>query len=197
MKFKFFGCQIYISFLFWAMIAIMIVFDKTGLIVPTLLAVFFHETGHLLCMWAKGIPPKKIKLIPTSVQITAPTISSFKNDIAVSICGPLANLVIFLTLYLNFYIYKNYSVLIFALINLIIALFNLLPLKGLDGGKILHCLISLKSGSEKADKALSLVTLAFSLCVIFLAVYLSFNKIFNISLYIIAIYLLLISIAKK
>ena len=175
----------------------MIIFDKTGLIVPTLLAVFFHEMGHLLCMWAKGVAPKRIKLIPTSVQITAPSLSSFKKDIAVSLCGPLFNIIIFFTLYLNFLLYKNYEILIFALINLLIAIFNLLPLKGLDGGKILHSVISLKSGTEKADKALSIVTLAFSICIIILALYLTIHKIYNFSLYIIALYLLIISLAKK
>ncbi len=197
MKFKLFGCQIYISFFFWAVIAVMIIFDKTGLIVPTLLAVFFHETGHLLCMWAKGVPPQKIKLIPTSVQICAPSLSSFKKDIAVSLCGPLFNIIIFFTLYLNFLLYKNYEILIFALINLLIAIFNLLPLKGLDGGKILHSIISLKSSGEKADKVISVVTLIFSFFTVILAVFLSFHKIFNISLYIIALYLLIISLAKK
>lgn len=175
----------------------MIIFDKTGLIVPTLLAVFLHEAGHLFCMWAKGIPPKQIKLIPSSIQITASDFSSFKSDIAVSFCGPLCNLVLFIILYFNFYLYKNYNILIFSLINLLIAFFNMLPLKGLDGGKILHSIVALKSNTEKADKVLSIVTFIFSLLTVAFAVFLTVNNIFNISLYITALYLLIISIAKK
>ena len=175
----------------------MIIFDKTGLIVPTLLAVFFHEAGHLFCMWAKDVPIKRIKLIPTSVQITASDFASFKSDIAVSLCGPLCNFFLFVVLFLNSCLYKNHTILIFSLINLLIAFFNMLPLKGLDGGRILHSLVALKKGSEKADKVLSVVTFIFSLLLIAFSVFLTVNNIFNISLYIIALYLLIISIAKK
>ena len=70
MRFKLLGTEIYISFLFTAIITLMILFDRTGMAVPTICAVILHETAHLFAMWALDCAPKKVKLIPASVQIT-------------------------------------------------------------------------------------------------------------------------------
>ena len=197
MKFKFLGCEIYVSFLFCALITVMIAFDKTGLIVPTLCAVLFHEMGHLFCMWLEDIAPKRIKLIPSSVQITSDITARYKTDIKVSLFGPLVNFFLFIVLYINFYIFKNQITLIFSLINLIIGCFNLLPLKGLDGGRVIYSIIASKKDIAKANLALKAITLIFSVILIFVSVFLSFRKIFNPSLYIIALYFFILSLAKE
>ena len=72
MKIRFLGTEIYISFLFMALICIMLATDRTGLLMPTLFAVLMHEIGHLFAMWLLDCEPKQIRLIPASVQITAP-----------------------------------------------------------------------------------------------------------------------------
>ena len=119
MKFKILGAQIYVSFLFCAVVCVMIIFDKTGLIVPTLLAVLLHELGHLLAMWALDCSPKEIKLIPTGVQITTNLTSKYKTDVVVSLCGSLVNFFMFFVLILNYIGFKNYFSLVFAFLNLL------------------------------------------------------------------------------
>ena len=118
MKFKLLGSEIYISFLFVAVISLMLATDKTGLALPTLFAVSFHEIGHLLAMWIIGTPPKSIRLIPASVQITRNISDGYKGDIKVALAGPMVNFILFLTLYINYLIFGNEGILYYSLINL-------------------------------------------------------------------------------
>ncbi|MEE1278456.1 MAG: hypothetical protein UHE86_05280, partial [Acutalibacteraceae bacterium] len=69
MEIKFLGTNVKISFLFVAFITIMIFIDKTGLVIPLILAVFVHESAHLLMMKKFGVSPKEITLIPGGIQI--------------------------------------------------------------------------------------------------------------------------------
>lgn len=196
MRFKLLGTEIYVSFLFAALIAFMLATDRTGLALPTLCAVLFHETGHLLAMWALDCNPKRVKLIPASVQITMPFARNFRNDIIIAVCGPIVNFILFGVLYFNYLAFHNETTLYYALINLLIGLFNSLPVKGLDGGTVLFTLLARKWDINKAALTVKLITLLAALSVIILAIILTVNKKFNPTLYIIGIYLLISAIVK-
>jgi len=162
MRFKLLGTEIYISFLFAAVIVLMLSFDRTGLVVPTALAVMIHEFGHLLAMWAAGCAPKSIRLIPASVQIIRSFSVSSGAEIAILLSGPTANVSVFLALYLNTRFFGNENIYAFGVLNLIIALFNLLPVHPLDGSRILayflpaHC----NRWIEEHSEMISLVMMA-------------------------------------
>ncbi len=196
MKFKLFGTEIYLSFLFLAVITVMLATDKTGYMLPALFAVFVHEAGHLFMMWLLECAPKRIKLIPASVQISMPMLKCYRNDILVALSGPAVNIVLFFTLYFNYIAYKNEAVLVYALLNLVIALFNLLPVKGLDGGTVLYCLLCKNLDINKATLIIKLITLLLALSVIAVAVILTLNHKLNISLYIMGIYLIVMTLIK-
>ena len=196
MKFKLFDTEIYFSFLFLAVITVMLATDKTGYMLPTLFAISVHEAGHLFMMWLLECAPKKIKLIPASVQISMSMSKRYRNDVLVALSGPLVNLVIFFTLYFNYFAYKNETVLVFALLNLVIAIFNLLPVKGLDGGTVLFCFLCKNLDINKATLVMRLITLILASSVIVLAVILTLKQKVNISLYIMGIYLFIITLVK-
>lgn len=196
MKFKLFDTEIYFSFLFLAVITVMLATDKTGYMLPTLFAISVHEAGHLFMMWLLECAPKKIKLIPASVQISMSMSKRYRNDVLVALSGPLVNLVIFFTLYFNYFAYKNETVLVFALLNLVIAIFNLLPVKGLDGGTVLFCFLCKNLDINKATLVMRLITLILASSVIALAVILTLKQKVNISLYIMGIYLFIITLVK-
>lgn len=196
MKFKLLGSEIYISFLFVAVISLMLATDKTGLALPTLFAVSLHETGHLLAMWIIGTPPKSIRLIPASVQITRSISSRYKNDIIVALSGPLVNFALFLTLYINYLIFDNEGILYYSLINLIVGLFNLLPVTGLDGGTVLFSLIAKKRDINRAMLTLKIISLCLGAVCLFLAITLTLRGKLNVSVYIISVYLFLSVLIK-
>ena len=196
MKFKLLGTEIYVSFLFVAIISLMLAFDKTGLALPTLISVAAHELGHLCVMWMLESTPKSIRLIPASVQITRDFSYSYKNDILIALSGPAVNLLLFFVFYINYLTFKNYGVFCYAIINLIVCLFNLLPVTGLDGGTVLFSLIAKKGDVNRAMLILRIVTLILASATLFLAITFTLRGKLNISVYIVAIYLFMSQILK-
>lgn len=197
MRFKLLGTEIYISFLFAAVITLMLACDRTGLVLPTLFAVFVHEIGHLFAMWLLECSPKRIKLIPTSVQITAPITKRYRNDILIALFGPLVNFLFTLIFYLNFMLFKNELSFYYAGLNLIIGLFNSLPVSGLDGGTVLYSVISKKTNPNRAAVAMKLITFGVASILTATAIILTLKGSFNVSLYIIGIYLFVMAVACK
>lgn len=196
MKFRLFGTEIYISFLFAAVITVMLATDRTGLLLPSLFAIFMHETAHLFAMWVLESAPKQIRLIPASVQIVRKMNTRQKNDIIIAACGPIVNIILFLSLYVNYMSFKNEMCLYYALINLIVGLFNLLPVSGLDGGTILFNIISRKKDIRTAQITVKLLTFVIALTVGIFAVMLTVKGKINLSLYILAIYFIIMGLIK-
>lgn len=175
----------------------MLVVDRTGLIIPTLFAVFIHESGHLLAMWAADCQPKSIKLIPASVQIIRAFSSKKHGEAAIAFCGPAANIVMFGVLYANSAIFKNNQSLIFAILNLVIATFNLLPVTGLDGGTLLTIFLAKFTNIYKAESIVRIITVAFAFVAFVFGVYLWASETVNISVFIVSVYLAVCGLIKK
>jgi Zn-dependent protease len=195
-NFKVFGTQIYISFLFAAVITVMLCFDKTGMLLPTLFAVFMHECGHLFMMWILRCAPKEIRLIPASVQITNSFSGGYKNDVLIALSGPIVNFLLFGVCYFNFLRYENEFVGYFALVNLVIGFFNLLPVKGLDGGTALFSLLCKFCDINKATVMVRILSLFVATVVLITAVMLILKGNPNLSLFIMGVYLVVMSVMK-
>ena len=119
-----------------------------------------HECGHLICGLCLGLKPGNIKITPVGIQIL------FKNyiqdynikiqkgnkicirKIAVAVAGPLINLFIAIIV---FFMPQNIAVpkenLIYA--NIILAIFNLLPIYPLDGGRLVKEIVTIKKRKKK------------------------------------------------
>lgn len=192
MRFRFFGTEIYISFLFSAVIAFMIATDRTGLVIPTLFSVLLHEVGHLIFMWIFECEPKSIKLVPASISITRGMSAKKYGDLLISLAGPMVNLIMFCSLYVNFLITKSAFSLDCALINLAFFIFNMLPVSGLDGGTVLKIILSKKLKDPlKAERIVRIITLAVGLLVGIIGITLIINGELNISVFIVAIYIII------
>ncbi len=196
MRFKLLGTEIYISFLFAAVVTVLLATDRTGLILPALFAIVMHELGHLFAMWATECAPKRIKLIPASVQITNSFSKQYKNDIIIAVCGPLVNFILFFTLYFNYFAFKNENTLYYALINLLIGIFNSLPVWGLDGGTVLFSILAKRYDLNRATLTVKIITFITAIGVIVGAVVLTIRGKLNLSLYIVGIYLFISAIIK-
>ncbi len=197
MKIKVLGTEIYISFLFAALIAFLLATDRTGLIIPTLFASAIHEGGHLFAMWICQCQPKAIRLIPTSMQIIRGFSSRPKSEITIALLGPAANLAVFLCLLLNFFLFESEGVLIFALLNLILAVFNLLPVSGLDGGTVLKNILARKTDLYTAERKVKIITLILAALILFAGVYMLLSGKFNISVFIMAVYLFICGLMRR
>ncbi|MGN0493999.1 MAG: site-2 protease family protein [Acutalibacteraceae bacterium] len=196
MRFKLFGTEFYVSFLFAAVITAMLAFDRTGYVLPLFFAVLIHEAGHLCAMWILDCAPKRVRLVPAAVEITTKIGSSGKNEILIALCGPAVNLLMFGTLFLNYLAFGNDSYLSTGLINLLIGVFNLMPVTGLDGGTVVFNLLCRKTEPQRAGLIMRIINLSVAAAAVITAVTLCFKGQFNLSFFILALYLIVMSIIK-
>lgn len=121
-----------------------------------MLFAFCHEMGHLLCGILMGLKPKSLKIMPMGLSIEFEIYSKNIKDklqikkIWIALAGPITNIIIILiTIIFN----KNIETILYGEIiysNLLIAIFNLLPIYPLDGGRILKEVIHIIKGRKKA-----------------------------------------------
>ncbi len=197
MRFSLFGTKIYVSFLFTATVSFMLATDRTGLVIPTLFSVLIHETGHLFTMWVTDCAPREIRLIPASVQIIEEYSRPQKARAAVSVSGPLANVAVGAALFINAHISGSDTAMKFALINGVVAAFNMLPVSGLDGGRLLLILLCRKKDLYAAMRVVNVVTAVLAAAVFLAGIYLIIKGSVNLSVFIVALYLAVCAILKK
>jgi stage IV sporulation protein FB len=119
-----------------------------------------HELGHLVAGLCIGLLPEKIEIMPFGLSISfklkpkdynlkVKKASLFQvKKIIIALAGPLVNLIlIFIFLYID--IPANYSkIAIYS--NILIFLFNMIPIYPLDGGRILKGILHIFYGRKKA-----------------------------------------------
>ena len=191
MTFKAFGINFKISYIFSFCIVIFIAADKTGNILPILFSTLIHETGHLIAMKIFKAYPSEISLNLGTIRILNNAIVTNNENLLILLFGPLANLAFFL-IFINIESFK-----LFAIINLALFIFNLLPIEGLDGGSILKLALRFRFSEQKVDRILFIITLLFAAALIFVFVFLLFGGRLNFSIPILFLYLTLPLIIKK
>ncbi len=128
--------------------------------------VLIHELGHVAAARGYGWNVREIQLLPFGgvARIDSSGSVTAWKEIVVALAGPLQNgLMILLAKGMQQLGYwgdewGNY----FILSNLIIALFNLLPILPLDGGKVLQALVSRCMSYHRTILYCSVVSLFFS-----------------------------------
>lgn len=179
-----------------AFLTVIIATDRSGLIVYFTVSVILHELAHLCGMWIVESNPRSVKLIPACIQITKDINTKASHEIFVSLCGPVLNLLLFAVCYFDYTVIKKDAVLTFAVINLILGIFNLLPAKGLDGGDILYNLFCRKCGEHKANIAIKASSIITGAAMLVLGIVLFKKSGGNFSLIIMALYLLISTLVK-
>ena len=138
------------------------------------LVVLLHETAHFIVAKKLGYVCHKIKLMPYGAVLDAETDDfSFYDEIKIAIAGPLCNLFLCLITICLWWLWPvsfNYTE-DFMLSNLVIGLFNLVPIFPLDGGRILLAVLTQKTGRASGVKMLKAITAIFGLAlfIVFIA----------------------------
>lgn len=183
--------QISVSVYFAAFVAAMLIIDTTGVSAIAFLSAILHEIGHLIVIISFGMPPKSINFKATGMQIiNRPDIDlSYSRDIIVCLAGPAINLFVFL---IFFSIHE-----LTAIINLFLALFNLLPVMHLDGGRAIYCFLCKVIDQHTAEIIINILSIAVIIPLTFLGIYVFLKTGYNFSLLMASIYLIIMFIKKR
>lgn len=120
------------------LLCIVLALGKSAFFPATLLAAAVHECGHLLAARALSIRLRLLELDLMGAQIyPAGPIPSYRSEAVLAGAGPLFSVLLALAL-------RPFSGEFAALVTsstLSFALFNLLPIEGFDGGRVLSALL--------------------------------------------------------
>lgn len=193
MKFRFKGVDFEITFLFVALITFMITLNISSNVLITVASSLLHEMGHLLTMSAVGNKPQCVRLEITGINIKrAQSIKiSTKNELLIALGGPFVNAIIFIICCFVICFYQSEFSMTVACINLILMIFNLLPVKRLDGGMALYFLLSRRFDTEICSKILTITSIIFITVIYIWGFYVFIANGYNFSVIIIAIFLTL------
>lgn len=167
-----------------------------------------HEMGHLICGIVLGLKPKSLKIMPLGISIEFSVICNDYNKkiksanllslkkMIIALAGPITNLIIIaicLTLkkYMNPFLFNQ---IIYA--NILIAIFNLLPIYPLDGGRFIQSLIHILKGNKQAIGYTNYIS---NICVILTTMFASIGIYYykNIAILLIIIYLWTLTIMEN
>ena len=134
--------------------------DRQGVFPRVLLACTLHELGHLLALRWMGVPVEKLRVTAVGAELRLSGALGYRTELAAAMAGPAVNLV------LAGWLSHIPGGVVGAGVNLVLGLFNLLPIGRLDGGRILSCVLALAIGPEYGERVAALLSV---LCVALLS----------------------------
>lgn len=193
MIFNIFHVKVEITFWFVSLITFIISLNAPSNVLVTVISSLLHEMGHLLVMTSVGNKPQAVRFEIIGMNIIRqPDLKiSIKNEIFISLGGPFMNFICFLISVIILCFYENENILTFGCINLILMIFNLLPIKKLDGGMALYYILSQKYDNIICSKILKITSVFFITLIYIWGIYAFISSKYNVSLIIIAIFLTL------
>lgn len=155
---KLFGIRLVLNLLFLLILLFLWVSGFTLHVAILMWAILTHEAAHIVTSKAFGVTLESVELTPFGGLARVPAVANDPRvETCVALAGPFNNFfLIALGLLLDKVGLLNPAVLtVFLDLNLGIALFNLIPVLPLDGGRILRAMLSSKIGFTKATKCLA------------------------------------------
>lgn len=161
--------------------------------------VILHEFTHFFTARYFGFKNGNVEILPFGAALRLNDLdeASFKEDLIISLSGPILNLVLAVIFYVLDMYFNSYIMHALFLTNAALGVFNLIPALPLDGGRILRDLIARKTIYRSAN----MITIRVSMCMgsIFMLyyIYCFFKGQMNLSFGIIALYIIIYSFREK
>ena len=128
--------------------ALLFYLDATGIVLMSLLACALHESGHCVALFLLDNNVRLFNFTVFGAGIVPEKPMNYLQELSVAAAGPGINLLL-----------AGAAALCpggaaFAGVNLALAVFNLLPVGNLDGGRMLRCLLA-QIGTEELSARIS------------------------------------------
>lgn len=149
-----------------------------------LTAAALHECAHVLAARALGVSLGRLRLDIFGASLSLKgDLPSYKREAAVALAGPLFNL-LSAALLLLFPVSHSGFLSLFVSASLFLGLLNLLPIKDLDGGRVLFCLLAPLLPLNAAGRIVRLLSFCTILSLWMLSVYLLLRLGASLSLFV-------------
>ena len=187
------GFRIRISVYFAVLLACILVLDPSGVAMLALLCAAFHEAGHCMALFWLGVPVEEVsfRVFGISICLRHNERISYRQEIGIALAGCAANLAVAGAALIIWAagVFVNQAMTL-VVMNLIICLFNALPIGPLDGGRALEAMLCRHMEPLTAQRIVSGVSFFFLLPLILMGFLVVVRTGYNFSLILASVYLL-------
>ncbi len=184
------GIRCKLSLLFPAVLLYLLYLDQSGMTLFCFSAAFIHEGGHLLAAYVLRNRPKELVISCFGMRLVMndSLLCSASDETMIAFAGPAVNVIaslVFFALPVDP---------LYAKIHLIMAVFNLLPIIPLDGGRAVRALLVDRLYPLHGKRIETVIFFAVWLPLVALGIGLMLHPIHNVTLLIVSLYLLFIKL---
>lgn len=129
-------------------------------------AVLLHECGHLAAFLWLGLRFPELHCGPSVLRLQAKNLLTYRQEALIAAAGPALNLIVCLILLIGLR-----SFCFGAAIHLGLALINLFPADGTDGGRLLSSLLCLHCKIDRAEHICRIVYAVSACLALFISLY--------------------------
>ena len=131
------GLELTVSPGFFLLAASLYYLGGGGALTAFLTAALAHELGHLTALWLTGAELRRVRVTPCGPVIDYRGELTRRQEMGILAAGPLGGLLFAVFAFIIGTPYFYYT----GAIALLAAVFNLLPVMPMDGGRLLRCLL--------------------------------------------------------
>ena len=198
MQFNFFKTRVKLSFSFWAVVTVLLMLDRSNTAIISLISAVLHEMGHLITLCCFSSPPQSLTFGFFGMRIEKKENElSFMQEAQVAFAGPLVNIIISI---LSLILYKFYTcelIIKICTVNLLMGIFNLVPIEPLDGARVIKNTLSIFLDEQCINKAMNVFLYLFLGVLFWLSIKILIWSGYNFTLLLFCVYISLCIIFKK
>ncbi len=192
------SAELRLRFSFVAAVTLMLLFCDERIVLLSLLSSLIHESGHLffICFFKDRINYVELGVFGMRIE-RQETLLSYRKEALIAMGGIIFNVLSACFAFFMYMAFKNEAFLLFGVVNGFVAVINMIPVRVLDFGRCIYCLLSARYDEEKSEKSMAFLSKLFAVSAVALCVAYCMCIGVNISLIAVTIYLNIITFKKK